>query len=623
MNLKSNQSKWLLCLVCGLFLLLSVLSCKKEKTSEALPERISEFGKYEGYSEPIYEEWIRTSQYITMRDGVKLAIDIVRPAKNGEAVEKPMPLVWTHTRYQRARLREGKVLSVVDMMPDMQLLIKHGYVVCSVDVRGGGASFGRYEGAFSEAETKDAYEIVEWLASQPWSTGKIGMYGQSYLGITQFMAASQAPPHLTAIFPSMAGFDLFNLVYPGGIYREDFIMNWGTLTRQLDVDIPPPPVDEDSTGEMLKEAVSQHQDNWDVIAEAKKGNTRDSEAYAAIFGKANPSVLIQAINASEVPVYQWNGWYDIYVKGVFQWIANLKNPIKLTVGPWAHGTYDPEKSKERSRLIGIEQLRWFDYWLKGIDNGIMDEPSITYALYWEPNKWTWHTTDTWPLPTVKNVEYFLANGPSGSLDSANDGLLSTESPGTEKGHDAYIPDFTTTSGTQTRWDNSSSYTAMVYPDMTENDKKGLTYTTAPLTKDVTVIGHPVITLYVSSTAEDSDIYVFFEEVDKEGVSHYLSEGWQRASQWALGDPPYDNLGLPFHPILETTKQKLTKDQIVSLEFDLLPVSNVFNTGNRIRITLACADKDNTETIKTDPLPTLKIYRNSKHPSKIILPIVQE
>ena len=117
MNLKSNQSKWLICLACGLFLLLSVLSCKKEKTSEELPERISEFGKYEGYSEPIYEEWIRTSQYITMRDGVKLAIDIVQPAKNMDSNDPLLKgFVWRQSE------KPEQMEDIFKQIPDITLL---------------------------------------------------------------------------------------------------------------------------------------------------------------------------------------------------------------------------------------------------------------------------------------------------------------------------------------------------------------------------------------------------------------------------------------------------------------------------------------------------------------------
>jgi predicted acyl esterase len=136
--------------------------------------RLSLPGKYEGYSQPLYNERTSSSQYITMRDGTKLAALILRPAQDGKTVSTPLPVIWTHNRYHR----EG-----IFAWPWLRTLVKHGYVMVSVDVRGSGASYGTYRGLFSPEETRDAYDITEWLAAQPWSNGNIGMFGRSYLGI--------------------------------------------------------------------------------------------------------------------------------------------------------------------------------------------------------------------------------------------------------------------------------------------------------------------------------------------------------------------------------------------------------------------------------------------------------
>jgi len=480
-----------------LCVLLITPACTKKQETQLPSGAVSEFGKYEGYSEARYEEWVRTSQYVMMRDGVKLAVDVVRPAVDGRAVEEPLPCVWTHHRYHRAVVRDGKAYSMVDRNSDLRLLVKHGYVVVAVDVRGGGASYGRYIKVFSEEETRDAYEITEWLAAQPWCDGNIGMYGGSYLGITQFMAASQAPPHLKAIFPHVAAFDLFMLVREGGIYREGFINLWGGLTRQLDVDVPAAPVDEDPEGVMLKEAMAQHQDNWDVIVEARKIKFRDDPLWNTEYMVVTPSTHIEAINESGIPVYIWGGWFDIYARDAFQWFVNLKTPKKLAVGAWPHDYWKEAIHEERGRLNRLEQLRWFDYWLKGIDNGIMEEPSINFAVLHNPEKWSWHQASHWPLPESEAVAYCFLEGKSGSVESVNDGILSVEAPAEEEGYDVYVVDYTATSGEATRWHNGAGV-AMNYPDLTENDRKGLTFTTLPLDEEMTVIGHPVVTLYVTS-----------------------------------------------------------------------------------------------------------------------------
>ena len=187
--------------------------------------RLSQPGNYKGYSQPLYHQRSSSSQYIPMRDGTKLAALILRPAQDGEPVSIPLPVIWTHERYHREALLHW---------PWLQTVLKYGYVIVSVDVRGSGASFGNFQGPISPEETRDAYDITEWLAVQPWSDGNIGMHGRSYKGLNQYLAASTAPPHLKAIFPEMAEFDHYSFFYPGGVYREDFIRQWGNKIIRLD-----------------------------------------------------------------------------------------------------------------------------------------------------------------------------------------------------------------------------------------------------------------------------------------------------------------------------------------------------------------------------------------------------
>ncbi|NLF78513.1 MAG: CocE/NonD family hydrolase, partial [Chloroflexi bacterium] len=149
------------------------------------PDRVSRFGEYQGYSEPLYDEWVRVSQYVPVRDGTRLAVDIFRPAVGGTPVDDPLPVIWTFHRYHRARVdRAGKLTTILDQAPELEMMLRYGYVVAAADVRGGGASFGTRDGEFTRQEALDAYDLTEWFAAQPWSNGKIGMYGLSYLAIT-------------------------------------------------------------------------------------------------------------------------------------------------------------------------------------------------------------------------------------------------------------------------------------------------------------------------------------------------------------------------------------------------------------------------------------------------------
>jgi len=579
--------------------------------------RISEFGRYEGYSEPRFDEWVKTSRYLEMRDGVNLAIDVVRPAIHGKPVDERFPVIWTHSRYHRSL---GN--SLVNPHPFLQRLVRHGYVYAAVGVRGSGASYGRYEGLFSPNETRDAYEIIDWLAKQPWSDGNVGMYGGSYLGITQYMAASQQHPALKAIFPGKAAFDMYDVIYPGGVYRDDMMQHWGIGTRYLDENRAAPKVDADVDGVMLQEAIAEHAENFRTIPQYRAVPFRDSRTDQHAFETHNPSPFLNVINEAGVPAYHWNGWYDIFVTDATLWYANYHGPQRLAIGAWAHGgMQDSALSAERARVHTVEQHRWYDYWLKGIDNGIMDEPSVTYATMVDPGEWYWRTAGEWPPPSTEATTYYLAAGPSGSVSSVNDGLLTTDPPSGSDAYDAYQVDFTTTTGTSTRWDNAVAVGAMIYPDLTGSDVKSLTYTTPVLDSDVTVTGHPVVTLFVTSSEGDADFHVLLEEVDESGFSRYVTEGVLRASHRRLSDAPWDNMGLPYQRSFEVDKQPLPEGQPTVLVFDLHPTSTVFNAGHRIRVMVMGADADNTERPPVDRAPRIRIYREARWASRIVLPII--
>lgn len=137
--------------------------------------RHSSFGRYEGYSPQLYEEWTNSSVYVAMRDGVRIAVNISRPAIDGVAVDRPYPVVFAQSRYHRNFLAPHRRGTNVDSVPGLQRLVKHGYVVCTAAIRGTGASFGSCAEPFSAAEIQDAVELVGWLAEQPWCDGNVGM----------------------------------------------------------------------------------------------------------------------------------------------------------------------------------------------------------------------------------------------------------------------------------------------------------------------------------------------------------------------------------------------------------------------------------------------------------------
>src|SRR4030067_238573 len=163
----------------------------------------------------------------------------------------------------------------MEQMPWLATALKHGYLRAAADVRGDGASFGVSTGAFGPEEATDAFDIIEWRAVPPWTTGKIGMSGVSYHGMTQLLAASTSPPHLTAIMPDMVMFDLYSFAYPGGVFQDDFIAECSTLVKEIDTIAPAAPVDDDPDGKLLAQALEEHKKNVYPIETTVQERFRD------------------------------------------------------------------------------------------------------------------------------------------------------------------------------------------------------------------------------------------------------------------------------------------------------------------------------------------------------------
>jgi uncharacterized protein len=608
----SPRQRFLAMLMSPIFLLSFLAPGKAEE------KRVCKLGEYHGYTKPLYNEWVRISQYVAVRDGTRLAVDIFRPSDRGTAVADRLPAVWTHTRYGRANAREGKLATLPERLPALKTLLRYGYVVAIVDVRGSGASFGSWEGSFSPKETRDAYDVTEWFAAQPWCNGKVGMFGPSYLGSTQLMAASEAPPHLKAIFPQKAPGDIYALVYPGGIFRRDFCESWGNGLKALDLWITPVPVDGDDSHKLLNEARKERETNQDVLELALAYRYRDSVdpvTKESTWAARSPFGHLDAIRRSKIPVYNLGGWFDTYTRDSILAYANLDNPKKLVIGPWTH-------QQEHDLDLGIENVRWFDRWLKDVDNGIMEEPRIHYYVTGNPKGPGWRSATEWPLPKQRTTAYFFHSGPSHSVASVNDGVLTPSVPEHNQGSDRYTVDYKATSGRPSRW--SSGYglggKEFNYGDRGAQDKKGMTYTTEPLATDLEVTGHPIVHLWINSTAKDGDFFAYLEDVDGSGYAHYVTEGCLRASNRAIHDPPYNFLGLPYHRSFKSDYAELP-GMPVELVFDMQPTSIQFHQGHRVRVTITCADKDNDDTPRQSPPPKVTVYRSNEHASYVVLPVI--
>jgi putative CocE/NonD family hydrolase len=428
-------------------------------------------------------------------------------------------------------------------------------------------------------------------------------------------------PHLKAILPISSSLDSYSAVnYRGGVYNDTFNTLFSQSTGALEVLATP--VDGDEDGVLLAQARGERsgstvgERSTEIMRRYPFRDSTTTDGENVWEGDFALYPFIDRINKAGVSIYMTNGWYDLFTSDMFLWYANLTVPRRLVIRPFDHSKVDGDES---DLDLGAEARRWFDYWLKGIDNGIMEEPSITYHTIGAPKKDAWQTSDQWPLSNQKETRFYFDEGKSGTVASINDGFLNAETPAAPTAHDAYTVDYSTTSGRNSRW--GAVLGASDYPNMRDNDEKALTYTTPPLETNVEVTGHPVVHLWLVSDAPDLDVFVYLEEVDGIGNSTYITEGNLRASHRVLSAAPYDNLGLPHHRHYESDLEPILAGEPFVLTFDLLATSYLFRAGNRIRVTIAFADADNFDTPVLDPPPTLKLLRNTSFLTYIELPLV--
>lgn len=589
-----NNTK--LCIGIVLLLLSVTISCKIEK-------KLSEPGHYSGYSKLLYSNnYNLSSQYIEMRDGVKLAIDICRPIDSvtNQVIEEPLPVVWMHTPYNR-RYNNGKDNMTVDCYAGTaSQLVKYGYVVATVDFRGTYASFGHNEGynrgEWVGAARTDAYDVTEWLASQPWSNGNIGMWGCSATGGSQMQAATEASPHLKAIFPMSFEFDVYDFRVMGGIVGArgvDRPRKPEDLLPHEMRDAMAATVDSDTDSMLLKQAKAEHQgtiENEGLLPYRDSYSTEfTDEASKQWWIRSSPSTYLDEINASGVAMYMAVNWDEGNTKpGPFFAFNNFTVPRKLIVGPGVHCDWFTSMKLTGFDIV-TEELRFFDYWLKGIDNGIMDEDPVYYFTYNAPEGEEWQSSKTWPLAEEQRVKYYLVNS-----------TLSTNKPDTK---------------------DSKDQTSVNYDYRAESEEGILAYETAPLDQDIQVTGHPEMNLWVSSTATDGDFIATLKDVSPDGTqASYNVYGQLRASMRKPANAPYNYLGLPWHSFLESDVVPLNPGEPTQLAFPILPISMIFKAGHKIRLEIRFATRG---TNKVDPAPEVTVYHNPNHPSYVVLPIIEK
>lgn len=605
----------LLSVVIVLLLSLAALTSAQEATQEAVP------------TAPI------EALYVTMRDGVEIAVDVYFPAPFDEGMQ--YPTLMRSTRYWRAIQN----LDISEVSPETLPLTSMGYVVVRVDTRGSGASGGQRSTEWSADEVTDYGEIVDWIVAQPWSNGRVGAYGVSYDGNTAELTTVSNNPAVKAVAPQYSDFDpLFQLAMPGGVFNKQFIQDWSDLNVALDKNdicvlaevegaeciftrLGAPGVknvDADSTREKVNAFVAER-NNMNVyeailnITYRDDGMGLNGESIASI----SPYGLRDKIESSQTPMYVWASWLDAAtIDGTLNRFLTFSNPQKVIVGPWSHGGIyntdpflpaDAPNDPDSTAQLGM-LAEFFDGYLKA-DTAPVSEHSITYYTL---NSGEWQTTSVWPPEgVITQPLYFGA-----------DGVLTTEAPTTETGADKYTVDFTASTGESTRWHTQLGGADVVYPDRAHEDKKLLTYTSAPMTADVEITGNPIITLYVASTETDGAFHVYLEDVAPDGTVTYITEGILRAIHRKVSEsePLYVPVG-PYHSYTEADAAPLVPGETTEITFGLYATSVLIKEGHSVRVAVAGADASMFERYPAEGIPILTIERSSIMASRLDLPVM--
>jgi putative CocE/NonD family hydrolase len=573
--------------------------------TETLPagEPASSFGQYR--PPPLYSEAVTTSQYVTMRDGVRLAVSITRPSQNGKPVAGRFPVLWQHTLAIAAPgiLTSRTAGALRNGYGAVPALAYHGYVVVQAARRGQGPSFGKRRGYNDRSEAYDAYEVIDWLASQPWSTGAVGIYGCSNTGDASMHAVTAANPRLKAAWAGCFSWEKYDGFWRGGIYA-----NWGTgPERTLEQDMANTPVQGDEAKVLLHQAAEEHQGSTVLTQMWSAMPFRDDYAPGVgsrFWYEGSVASYLPQINASGTAIYIQGGWRDdLRSQGLLAY-ANLKNERHVVIGPWGHcqnGDFD----------MLAEMHRFFDQHLKGINTGILTQAPIHYYTVNAPAGTEWRSSNSWPIAGMQLIKFFLAgNSPAGGELKAQAPIGAGSQTRFTVRYDVDCPSLAGQPG---------GLLTGAPPCPVEHG--GPRFITAPLESDTEVTGDAVADLWMSSSADDGNIFVYLEDVAPDGKITQVTDARLKASLRKMSKPRYENYGLPYHRSHREDAQPLKPGEPAQLVFAFLPESYIYKAGHQIRISVAGSDYRERDRTPVSPAPVVTIYNTPSNPSSISLPVI--
>ncbi|MFE8072558.1 CocE/NonD family hydrolase [Marinobacteraceae bacterium S3BR75-40.1] len=435
--------------------------------------------------------------WIPMRDGARLAARVWMPA---DAERHPVPAILEYMPYRKrdfTRLRDE---------PLHHYFAGHGYIGVRLDVRGTGDSEGILRDEYAEQEQDDAVDAIDWLTKQPWCNGKVGMIGLSWSGFNSLQVAARQPPALKAIITMCSTDDRYadDAHYKGGCLLNENLF-WGSALFSLNAYPPDPEI----VGKVWRERWLERVEKNRLFPAVWMRHPHRDDYW-------KHGSVCENYDDIECAVYAVGGWADGYVNAIPRLLSGLRAPKKALIGPWPHAF--PHAAVPGPR-IGFfqEAVRWWDYWLKGEDNGIMDEPLLRVWMedwmpprpYSEDRPGRWVAEEQWPSPRIKPRTWYLNVLSLGERADPEDAMR-VSSPQTTglKGGDFY--------------GFGSAGDAPL--DQREDDGRSLVFDSDPLPNSLEILGAPRVELELTADKPVAYVIVRLNDVAPDGTSSRVSYG---------------------------------------------------------------------------------------------------
>lgn len=537
---------------------------------------------------------------VAMRDGILLSADVYRPAEPGAR-----PAVFTLTPYNN---------NSDETLDQAWGFVSRGYAYVTADVRGRYDSEGEFNAWYDDSE--DGSDIIDWIAAQEWSDGRVATTGGSYSGMNQWLMARQNNPHHVAILGYVAPRDSFrDLVRWNGVPKLDLIYtwmmgmdgrvnqsragwNWSRAMRGLPL-------------HTLDEVVGRDMPVWRAWME----NDIESEWW-------DPISMHDSYVDFDIASFNVTGWFDGQVQGTSKHFASAvktgdPGEHVLIIGPWLHGVnrnrtiglrdYGPDA------IIDLDGLRdaWLDHQVLGAAR-----PDLPNVLYFLPVANEWRQADRWPIPGTRFTEYYLASGGNANTLLGDGELVAAASAAAGSDAFTYDPaDPVPTVSSRTSGARGGIAQGSVDNRAVETRDDVLVYTGPALNGPLEITGPIRATIYVSTDVRDTDITVKLLDVYPDGRALNLSHGIARAS-FREG---YDH------------RAPLEPDEVYAIDVEMFPGSNLFEAGHRIRIEVSSSNFPNfarnlntgksSDTTAEMRVANTRVYHSAEYPSHIVLPVI--